>query len=913
MKYNSVICLVFVLIHLSRCASIGDEDACSNSQSFERIDCHPDGSPNESSCTSRGCCWSPVEDPHDPNEPGVPFCFFSQTFVNYDIKHKVVSANKIVLLLTRRTQTNTGFSKNVDTLLVDVTGITGDTARVQITDATNKRFQVPDPQPNIELIKQTSSSNAQLYNVDLVNGSVLDFQRIFPEKRTILHIDLSKLVYADQYIQVPITSLPTSSLYGFGEHYENFKIDFNASYKRLIFLNRDAPPTKYLPAYGTHPFYLMKDGESSHLFHGIHFFNNHISEVTLVPSKKLWYRTLGGIVDMFVFFGPGANDVISTKNRLIGLPAMPPFWSLGFHLCRYGYKSTAHLNETLRRNQAAGVPVDVQWVDIDAMDRRNDFTLGENFKDLKDLVDQLHREGLFFVPIIDPAVSGSEEPNTYPPYDLGKELDIFIKSPFTNQPFIAKVWNPKTSLFPDFTHPLSDIYWSRLMNDFYKIVPFDGLWIDMNEPANMIDGEMNRGCPANSTYDHPQFDPSVRNGHFIYKKTICMSCPQYLGLHYDLHNMYSFYESLRTWNALETIRPRKRHFILSRASVSGQGKYAFHWTGDVFSTWPDLRQSISDILNFNLFGIPMVGADICGFNGETNTELCARWSSLGAFYPFSRNHNSIDSPDQDPAALGPDVVKAAKFALNIRYQLLPYLYTQFYHSSMVGLPVARSLALEYPLDPEAASIDTQFLLGPAIMVSPVVEENVRVVKPYFPKNTTWYNFVDRKVIVDSSSPYRRIEIPCNLTEISVAIKRGHVVPTFSNPQMSVIETVKKSAYTLIVAPDENGNATGSLFADSGDEPIDHDDANISFIVFHVYKKDSKFILVSKPHKNRFQPDAGQTKFVMDKMIFFNFTTVHSIKVAGETFAFNQNNFDGDSYILTGLKQDLNKPWIATWG
>ena len=850
----------------------------------------------------------------------MPYCFYPQNFVNYDIKHKVVSESKIVLLLTRRS-VSTGFSNNIDTLLVEVNGITNDTLRVKITDAKNKRFQVPDPQLKIDFVKASSSSRKLLYNVDLEDGSVLHLKRTESGQRTIFKIDLSKLIYADQYIQVPISSLPSSSVYGLGEHYENFRIDFNSSYRRLIFLNRDAAPTKYLPAYGTHPFYIMQDADGSSWTHGVHFFNNHISEVTLVPSKSLWYRTLGGIVDMFVFFGPTANDVITTKNKLIGLPAMPPFWSLGFHLCRYGYKSTAHMKETLQRNLDAGIPVDVQWVDIDHMDKRNDFVIDKNFTDMKQFVDQIHSKGMHFVPIIDPAVSGSEEPGTYPPYDLGKELDIFIKSPNTGKDFVGKVWNPKTSVFPDFSNPLTDLYWSRLMQDYHEKVPFDGIWIDMNEPANMVHGELKLGCPKNSTLDHPQFDPSVRNGHFMYKKTICMSCPQYLGRHYDLHNMYAFYEAMRTWNALETVHPRKRHFILSRATVTGQGKYAFHWTGDVISRWEDLRQSINDILNFNLFGIPMVGADICGFSGVTNVELCSRWSSLGAFYPFARNHNSNDSPDQDPAALGPDVVKAAKYSLKIRYQLLPYLYTLMYESSMTGLPVVRSLALEFPEDEKTASISDQFLLGSAIMVSPVVEPNVRVVKPYFPKYTGWFNFVNRKTLITPGNLVdRRVTLPCNLSEISVAIRDGHVIPTFTNPQMTVTETVKRSTYTLIVAPNNEGGALGSLFADSGDEPIEGESSYNSYIRFKVSKNNnsSQLVLTSRPYKNRYEPKPSEAKFYVDKLVFLNVTEadVKSIMInRGSPLTFEPKNFDtkSKSYVLSNLLLRLNTFWTVSWG
>ena len=131
----------------------------------------------------------------------------------------------------------------------------------------------------------------------------------------------------------------------------------------------------------------------------------------------------------------------------------------------------------------------------------------------------------------------------------------------------------------------------------------------MNSPdANGIDGSL-EGCDWQNKYEKPYFVPIGLEP--LAKNTACMTAQHRLGKHYDIHNMYSYFEANVTNLALK--RLRKRPFIISRSSFVGHGRFASKWSGDCSSTWEDLKASISNMLSFNIYGIPITGADICGF------------------------------------------------------------------------------------------------------------------------------------------------------------------------------------------------------------------------------------------------------------------------------------------------------------
>ncbi|KAG8129188.1 hypothetical protein E2320_015988 [Naja naja] len=562
--------------------------------------------------------------------------------------------------------------------------------------------------------------------------------------------------------------------------------------------------------YGSHPFYLAL--EKGGLAHGVFLLNSNAMDVLLQPSPALTWRTTGGVLDFYVFLGPDPSSVVRQYMDVIGYPFMPPYWALGFHLCRWGYTSTAITREVVKNMTAALFPLDVQWNDLDYMDAKRDFTFNKDgFRDMPDMVNDSI--------MMDPGISSTSPTGSYRPYEEGLKRGVFIINA-TGQPLIGKVW-PGPTAFPDFTNPETHLWWYDMVKDFHDKVAFDGMWIDMNEPSNFVDGSL-EDCP-NNKLENPPYVPGMLGGT-LKAKTICASSRQYLSSHYNLHSLYGLTEAIATHDALVKVRG-KRPFVISRSTFASHGRYAGHWTGDVISIWEHLYYSIPAMLLFNLYGVPLVGTDICGFLNSTTEELCVRWTQLGAFYPFMRNHNDRGSKSQEPYAFSPEAQKAMKKAIYLRYSLLPYLYTLFHKSHSTGETVARPLYFEFPQDTYTWTIDRQFMWGAGLLITPVLEEGIRKMPGYFPLGT-WYDILTGSVI---HSKGQWILLPAPLDTINVHIRGGHILP-LQEPALTTTKS-RLNGMTLIVALTLEGVARGDLFWDDGEGLLTFEKGDYTEIFF----------------------------------------------------------------------------------
>ncbi|CAF0899838.1 unnamed protein product [Brachionus calyciflorus] len=756
--------LIFLSFRIFNCSECEKKDVKS------RINCYPEANENEAECLKRECCWS-------PSDLNIPKCFYPKNFTNY----KVVSKDGLNYLLRKEKPT---FRPNeILELNLKISFVTKNTLRLEITDPKNERYRVK----NMNKKKNNYPLNDYEYYF-YVNEDPF-YIKIFRAStgKIIFDSSIAPLIYADQYIQFS-TTLQNDYFYGLGGPKNNLARDTN--WTRYSSWNRQNI---------THPFYMTVDQDGNSM--GLYLQNSNAIEVLSNPMPSLTFITIGGILDIFVYLGPYPSDVIFQHTQVVGTPQIPQYFTLGFHLSRWGYNSSANLENVINRNREIGIPYDVQWTYIDALENKLDWTFDTiNFDSLPAIVKDLHDNDQYYIHVVQPGIR-----NITVSFDQGIQQNVFIKYLNSSENLIGILWSD-TVVYPDFTNPNSSKWWSDQASTFYKIIPYDGLWINMNEPLNFVDGSI-KGCSVNK-YDYPPYLPEME--HNLFSKTICPSAEQYLSNHFNLHSMYGHFESIATNNALRLINDRRRPFVLTRSSFAGTGHYAAQLTRENSANWEDLYFSIPEILSFSILGITQVGADICGFNGDTSEELCIRWMQLGAFYPLMRNHNSLNSKDQDPAAFSPQAQEIMKKALMTRYTLLPYFYTLFYASSQIGDTVARPLFIEYPNDLKTHKIDRQFMVGESILITPVLEQNAKIVQGYFP-NDTWYDFRSGTKLDLSKSNY--VNFYVTLDDIPVHIKGGRIIP-FQQPDINT-KRARKNSFGLIVAL-KNNRAVGYFYWDDGE-------------------------------------------------------------------------------------------------
>lgn len=519
--------------------------------------------------------------------------------------------------------------------------------------------------------------------------------------------------------------------------------------------NTDDPETDddSITYYKTIPFYVALKEEATY---GIFFDNSFRSyfDMGMEMGDRIFFGAIGGQIQYYFIPGENIKEVVKNYTALTGRMEMPPLWSLGYQQCRFSYFSQEEVRELVKTFEEKDIPLDVVYLDIDYMDGFRVMTFKTpNFDDAAGLISDLKEKGIRTITIIDPGVKVDEE---YPVFKRGKEGNHFTKK-LDGEMFIGAVW-PGDSAFPDFSNKDCREWWKSELKKFISEHGMDGIWNDMNEP-----------CVFN-------------NDHKTMLETCLHNSDNGVIEHKEFHNRYGFEMSRCSKEAQEELHPNERGFSMTRATYAGGQRYSSVWTGDNMSLWSQMRMSISMNANLGISGFSFVGNDVSGFGLDSSEELFIRWMEMGPFIPIFRNHSNMYTRRQEPWAFGPRAEKIAKKSIELRYELLPYIYDLYYISHKEGLPIFRPMIMEYEKDMNLLNMREQFMLGENMLVAPVLYEGERSKTVYLPKGS-WFNYFTMEKLQGG----KWYKLPCELDEILVFVKEGAIIPTYNKKFRNVKE------------------------------------------------------------------------------------------------------------------------------
>lgn len=537
----------------------------------------------------------------------------------------------------------------------------------------------------------------------------------------------------------------TGNLNRRGEAYEHWNTD-NPHYDG----NSD-------PLYASIPFYI---GIHSGLNYGIYLDNTHKTIFNFGASNNRfsYFSADDGEMDYYFIYHKNVADILKSYTWLTGRMEMPPLWSLGYQQCRWSYTPDTEVLRIAQTFREKKIPADVIYLDIHYMDNYKIFTWNPvEFPQPAKLLNDLKAINFRTAVIVDPGIKVEKG---YKAYDEGVAQNLFVKYP-DGTDWTAQVW-PGWCHFPDYTSEKGRKWWGEKFKG-YVDDGIEGFWNDMNEIAtwgqqvpNLIEFDWNGN---KTTYRQAK-------------------------------NMYGMQMARATYEGTKKLMNGRRPMNITRAGFAGMQRYTILWTGDNQATDHHMLVGVKLVNSLGLSGLSFTGSDVGGFGGNCTPDLFARWIQIGAFTPFFRGHTTYNSISQEPWVFGEFTESVARNYIQLRYNLLPYVYTSMRESTMYGMPMNRSLAINYTSDEKiySTTYEHQFLFGPSMLIVPV-ESTKEITKAYLPEGE-WYDFyTDQKF-----DGKQEIFTVCPLDKLPVFVAAGSMIPM----QSPVQHTSEQPSDTLII-------------------------------------------------------------------------------------------------------------------
>jgi len=612
------------------------------------------------------------------------------------------------------------------------------------------------------------------------------------------------------------------------------------------------------PLYKAIPFYI---GLHHDISYGIFFDNTFRTFFDFGHERRgiTSYWGQGGEMNYYFFYGPDMERVVRNYTDLTGKPELPPLWALGYHQSKWSYYPESNVREITQKFRDLKIPCDAIYLDIDYMDGWRCFTWNkDHFPDPKGMVSDLEEQGFKTVAIIDPGIKIDKD---YSVYKEALENDYFCKR--ADGPLMrGKVW-PGECNFPDFTNPEVRKWWSGLYKELIEDVGIMGVWNDMNEPAVME-------VPTKT------FPLDVRHN---YDGNYCS--------HKKAHNIYGMQMAKATYEGVKQFVYPKRPFVITRSAYSGTQRYSSSWTGDNVASWEHLWVANQQIQRMCVSGMSFIGTDIGGFAEQPTGELFIRWIQLGIFHPFCRVHSSGDHGDQEPWSFDKDVTDITRKFVELRYKLLPYLYTAFRKHVKDGSPLIKPLVLFDQKDHQTYYRTDEFLFGEHFLVCPILEPNAKGRRMYIPKGN-WYNYWTHEVVEGGKEQW----VDADIDSIPLFVKEGAIIPKY--PVQQYVGEIEFDELELEVYYKE-GKERSTLYEDAHDG-YDYKKGRYSYRTFKLTGKPNELIIQQHKEGNYLTP---YSKFKLDlKRLPF---TIKTIELDNQETALTQLKVNGN----TSLTVDKN--------
>jgi alpha-D-xyloside xylohydrolase len=493
-------------------------------------------------------------------------------------------------------------------------------------------------------------------------------------------------------------------------------------------------------------------------------------------------------LDYVVFYGPSADKVISSYRNLSGNAPMFPKWAYGFWQCRERYTSGNQLVETVKEFRERELPMDVIVQDWQYWGNKGwgvpEFD-EENYPNPSNFIGKIHDMNAHFCI----SIWSNPDKNS----ELGREY--VNRNRFIPGTKWLDYFNPKTR----------QEYWNTLNENLF-VHGVDAWWMDAVEPENdALEGTQTHIGPGN-----------------FYRLT------------YPLMVSKAVYEGQRNTTS------DKRVCILTRSAFSGQQKYGMiNWSGDIGGTWDGYRRQILAGLNFTITGLPYWTSDIGGFfrpgpsqyTDERYHELLTRWFQWGTFNPIFRVHGY--QSETEPWKYGPTVEANMRKMLNLRYRLIPYIYSEAWNITQNGSTMMRPLVMDFREDTEAVNHLYQYMFGNSFLVAPVTQPDILERAVYLPETTSWYDFWTGKHFNGGQT----INASAPMDQIPLFVKAGSIVPMDKISQ----HTGESNADSLEIRIYQGADGSFSLYEDEGDN-YNYENGKFSVVPFEYNEQNQTLVI-----------------------------------------------------------------------